>query len=589
VDIEALLNAARSLTGVEVETVAAALDRLRERRQTASRSVFNADKLATNDAVLPSVLACFEALATELARVERAIADVVAAMAAAYSTGLLELWKKGLELSPTGDQCPMCEADTLTPAKRAELAERLNDNAARFAKSAELGTAINAAKGRVVELTSRLDEFGGARISADEADQLSNLFGDRGPDLATFNEKAETFTRLGATIREKLAAATTFLNRCAADLEQAENAPRVVADARTINENIQQQSAAAAGAFPEYTEAWQAFSPKLYVLISSTEFVARIDAVGKTLRTEPSMRVLDQYDKVLKETQVLIRAVEQEMQTRQEHLLTTRGAEVKDLYDRLNRGADVLFEEMEPGTDTMRLHATSFGTRMSAAANLSECQLNCLGLAMWLMRATTPASPFGFVLLDDPVQSMDDDHTEAFISDIVPHLLDGCGKQVIVLSHVKRIAERLRDLNTTRPTKLYHYESYDRAGPSITEQVALKMLVAEIKGASRGNEQNRKYSVDRIRVLVEHFVRELYLNVNGAPVPPKYDQATAKDLLPVFQTITGATPQEHAGLRDTVKFCDPAHHTEVGYAVPIQSNIQPHIDRLEGLIKKYGM
>jgi hypothetical protein len=111
---------------------------------------------------------------------------------------------------------------------------------------------------------------------------------------------------------------------------------------------------------------------------------------------------------------------------------------VKDLYDRLNRGANVAFDQMEPGTDSMKLHATSFGTRMSAAANLSECQLNCLGLAMWLMRATTPSSPFGFVLLDDPVQSMDDDHTEAFITDIVPLLLDQHGKQVIVLSHVAR-------------------------------------------------------------------------------------------------------------------------------------------------------
>ena len=161
------------------------------------------------------------------------------------------------------------------------------------------------------------------------------------------------------------------------------------------------------------------------------------------------------------------------MQRRQSALLTTRGAESKGLYDRLNRGADVVFENMEPGTDSMKLNATSFGTRMSAAANLSECQLNCLGLAMWLMRATTPASPFGFVLLDDPVQSMDDDHTEAFISHVIPHLIDDHGKQVIVLSHVKRITERLRELNGSRAHKVYHYDSYARGGPAITEQVPL--------------------------------------------------------------------------------------------------------------------
>ncbi|HMF68557.1 MAG TPA: hypothetical protein VK602_13220 [Phyllobacterium sp.] len=282
-------------------------------------------------------------------------------------------------------------------------------------------------------------------------------------------------------------------------------------------------------------------------------------------------------------------AIEFEPQDAPTGLAKQFGADVKGLYDRLNRGADVVFDHMEPGTDSMKLFATSFGTPMSAAANLSECQLNCLGLAMWLMRATTPSSPFGFVLLDDPVQSMDDDHTEAFISDIVPHLLDDHGKQVIVLSHVKRITERLRELNGSRQVKLYHYETYERAGPTITEQIPLQMLLAEIKGAARGNEENRKYCVDRIRVLIEHFVRELHLNQMGVPAPSQYDRATPAQLLPLFQTITGTTPQEHVGLRDTVRFCDPAHHTQVGYAVPVLSNIQPHIDRLEGLLRKYGL
>ena len=265
--------------------------------------------------------------------------------------------------------------------------------------------------------------------------------------------------------------------------------------------------------------------------------------MGKSLRAEPQLRTLDRYDIILRETQELIRVVEQEMQDRQAALLTTRGAEVKDLYDRLNRGANVVFDHMEPGTNSMKLHATSFGTPMSAAANLRECQLNCLGIAMWLMRATTPSSPFAFVLLDDPVQSMDDDHTEAFISDIVPHLIDNHGKQVIVMSHVKRITERLRELNGARQVKLYHYESYERTGPTITEQIALKMLLAEIKGAARGNEQNRKYCVDRIRVLIENFVRELHLRQMGVPAPSRYDRATAGELLPLFQTITGTTPQ----------------------------------------------
>jgi hypothetical protein len=90
----------------------------------------------------------------------------------------------------------------------------------------------------------------------------------------------------------------------------------------------------------------------------------------------------------------------------------------------LNPGASVGFEDMEPASDQIRLHARSFGVRMSAAANLSQCQLNCLGLSVWMMRATTPGSPFGFIVLDDPIHSMDDDHCEAFMDSVLPHLMD---------------------------------------------------------------------------------------------------------------------------------------------------------------------
>ena len=226
---------------------------------------------------------------------------------------------------------------------------------------------------------------------------------------------------------------------------------------------------------------------------------------------------------------------------------------------------------------------------MSAASNLSECQLNCLGLSTYLMRASTPGSPFGFILLDDPVQSMDDGHAEAFIADIIPHLLDDHKKQVIVLSHTKKITDRLRQLNQDRLTRLYHFESYERNGPVLIEQAGLKMLIAEISGAIRGNESNREYAVDRIRVLVEKVIREVFLIQEGIPVPNTYDRAKLSELLALFRSIRGTTPMEHAGMQDTIRFCDPAHHTEVGYTVPVMSNIEPHLNRLKTLISRYAV
>lgn len=589
-DTEALVEAANGLTGGSATTVADALTQLREKRALASRSVFDAGKIALNAGSLPASEAALEAVSQSMTEVERAIAAVAAAMASTYKTAFLELWKKGLELSPSGDECPMCEEDTLTAERRADLVKRLADNAERIQKHEALVLAVNAAKARIAHYQGLVKELGVEGIQTAEVEQLTRLFSATPEALPPFLEELEAFTIARKSALELVDTTKTFVETCTSQLEIPEKVTEVVAESARIKDAIANMAAPTRDAFQRYKGAWDDFEPKLSALISSDEIIARIDAVGKSLGKEAQMRLLDRYEKILEETQALIRVVEGEMQTRQNALLTTRGAEVKALYDRLNRGADVVFEGMEPGNESMKLNATSFGTRMSAAANLSECQLNCLGLAMWLMRATTPSSPFGFVLLDDPVQSMDDDHTEAFLADIVPHLLDDHGKQVIVLSHVKRITDRLRELHSARAFKLYHYDSYGRGGPTITEQVALQKLLTEIKGAARGNEENREYAVDRIRVLTERFIRELHLKVMNAPAPsPLYDRATASQLLPLFQTITGTTPDELRGLRDTVQFSDPAHHTQVGYSTPTHPNIQPHIDRLETLMKKYRL
>lgn len=589
-DAQALLQAARTLSGAECATVDEALARLRDTRLQASRSVFDVEKITPSDGVVVALGLDREAIVQSLTEIERAIAASAAAMASTYKAAFLELWKKGLELSPSGDHCPMCEADTLNDAKRADLAKRLADNADRLQKDETLRAAVSAAKARIASYRSRVREFGVGDLAAEDIEQLRRLFAQAPDEFETFLPGHESFKAARQTEHGVLEAAKAFLDSCADLLEIPERVPDVVAQSAAIKDSVTVSATAAMESFRRYAELWKTFEPKITALISSDEFVGRIDAVGKTLRLASSMQLLDRYEKILEETQDLIRSVEAEMQTRQTTPLTTRGAEVKALYDRLNRGADVVFDSMEPGTDSMKLSATSFGTRMSAAANLSECQLNCLGLSMWLMRATTPASPFGFVLLDDPVQSMDDDHTEAFIADIVPHLLDQHNKQVIVLSHVKRIAERLRELNSARNLKLFHYDSYARGGPAITEQLVLQKLITEIKGAARGNEENRAYAVDRIRVLTERAIRDLHLRVLGVPAPsPQFDRVTASALLPLFQSIPGTTPTDHVGLRDTVQFCDPAHHTQVGYAVPTLSNIQPHIDRLENLMRRHGL
>lgn len=590
-DEAALLAGAAELTGQPCANRAEAIQALRAARATVGRAVFDTAPvaLAENHADLKrDAVDRLSALQSASATVDDAVAAVSAATAASYSAALLRFWSEGLAIAGDRADCPMCEEPTLGDAHKAALRERI-------AASEELVTATDI----LTKVSQSWQEAFSPTVSAVTALGLRGLdeIGRSGlvtilgahEHLDDYLAAHDTFAlrqrELGDALRRNKELGTATRERAGT----AAGLPGLVEDRKAARAALESAARAFAQALDAYEVGWGLVAGSVEAVIAGNNVVARIDAVGKALALGDAVETLARYAAILEETQVLIRAVEASAQRKQEDLLKSRGTEVAHLYKLLNQGALVGFDTMEPANDALKLHATSFGVRMPAAANLSECQLNCLGLAVWLMRATTKTSPFGFILLDDPVQAMDDDHAEAFIAQVVPHLIDDHGKQVVVLSHVRSVTDKLRALNLHRSTQLFHYENYLQTGPVIVLQARLQQQLAEIKGAAAGNEANRQYAVDRLRVLVEEFVRELHLGKTGQQPPANYDTANSGQLLDLFRVIPGTAPEDHAGMKDTVRFCDPAHHSQVGYAPPQKSAIQPHIDRVAGLMKKYGL
>ncbi|HEY2703128.1 MAG TPA: AAA family ATPase [Candidatus Dormibacteraeota bacterium] len=98
------------------------------------------------------------------------------------------------------------------------------------------------------------------------------------------------------------------------------------------------------------------------------------------------------------------------------------------------------------GASTQRrvsLDVTVDGAPGPALGVMSQGELNCLSLSLFLPRALLPESPFRFVAVDDPVQAMD------------PAKIDGLARclaasaerrQVIVFTHDERLPEAVRYL-----------------------------------------------------------------------------------------------------------------------------------------------
>ena len=119
-------------------------------------------------------------------------------------------------------------------------------------------------------------------------------------------------------------------------------------------------------------------------------------------------------------------------------------------WEHLRQQSNITLGKIElVGTGTKRkvsLDVTVDGVAGAALGVMSQGELHSLALSLFLPRATLPESPFRFVVIDDPVQSMD------------PSRVDGLARaleetartrQVIVFTHDERLPEAVRRLGIT--------------------------------------------------------------------------------------------------------------------------------------------
>ena len=117
------------------------------------------------------------------------------------------------------------------------------------------------------------------------------------------------------------------------------------------------------------------------------------------------------------------------------------------IWEQLRQESNVELAGMKlDGTSTRRrvaFPATVDGTATSAMAVMSQGELHALGLAVFLPRATAAASPFRFLIIDDPVQSMDPSKVDG-LAQVLAELAQE--RQVVVFTHDDRLPDAVRRL-----------------------------------------------------------------------------------------------------------------------------------------------
>ncbi|MGE3274948.1 MAG: AAA family ATPase [Vicinamibacterales bacterium] len=112
---------------------------------------------------------------------------------------------------------------------------------------------------------------------------------------------------------------------------------------------------------------------------------------------------------------------------------------------RLQSNVDLAAVELEGGAQRRRveLKVTVDGTPASAVGVMSQGELHGLALSLFLPRAGLPESPFRFICIDDPVQSMDPSRVDGLAKALAESART---RQVVVFTHDERLPESTRRL-----------------------------------------------------------------------------------------------------------------------------------------------
>lgn len=294
----------------------------------------------------------------------------------------------------TGDgACPVCETGTLDADWRTAAEERLRAAEASTAKHQALALRLKQAR-------SAADDFFG---------EVADVAAVEGVDLGALAPFAAAL-KGARTSPDTLADLPRHVELAAMELDEATAALRK--EAATRADSLEDAWAPTAGAIVAWAEL---------------ETAARKDDAS-----------LDEVKRALK-------CLRDAADTLRERRLAPMVEQTGEFWERMRHESNVDIGTISLEGVANRRHVVVDGAvdgvSTGALTVMSQGELHALAFAMFIPRATTPASPFRFLVLDDPIQAMDPAKIAGFL-DVLVEL--GKTRQVIVFSHDDRLPAAIR-------------------------------------------------------------------------------------------------------------------------------------------------
>ena len=488
-------------------------------------------------------------------------------------------------------QCPFCLEDTLTSEKVAELRRVADYVPASRSSLASAEASLRNLQSTVQRHRGLLSGFTPTFPSEQEIATIRELATGARHQVDSYITATESLQQDLQLIVAKLESLIESVNATLMAISQGmvpqAGTPQLANSLREYKDRV----VALPGAANAYAATYATLDPYVKGKLASAEEVRFLDLLGRGLDAWSDIELAQQANAMAEILQDMIRQTRQFIETKQKEVLGVRDKDIRAWYDLLNPGSQVGYEGIVPGTDSLELRARSFVKTIMAAPNLSASQLNCIGLAVYLACTTRATSPHQMIFFDDPVQSMDDEHVEAFKKDLIKNMLDR-GFQVVLLTHMDNFADDIEKLyRGVTKTALFRMEAYTLPGPTIEwKGPEIGRILQHVrKNKDSLAEGFRKQAVQELRQFVERFAKDLYTAETGMSVSKRFEDKNWNDLKVLLRQCKNFNAKDEPRLEDTHSFTSKFLHTDgsLPSKTPSSAQINPHHSDMEALFNEY--
>lgn len=320
----------------------------------------------------------------------------------------------------------------------------------------------------------------------------------------------------------------------------------------------------------------------------SVERIRQLLCLEKMLLKKDMLRTFALFQKKINLLDDLCNKLVSFEKTKAQQLLKALSKDVKKYYGTLNPKEQITFSGMKPSTGKSRwiiINGESYGEELNPISCFSEAHLNCLGLSLYFTQRVDRNPFWNVVILDDPVQSMDDNHSSNLV-DIIADICKNKGKQIIVFSHQKSFIDVIKSKFYYNDYLYYTFSMKDKKGPEIKlTKGTLDNFIDRAKTLLNGSQDDINDGGVNLRKAIEKFCFNV-LTIKHKRNAKRMQKLDLEDFLTELEKIETFDKQDIADLRTIRSTVDVGAHGNV-IADIAQGDLKRGITIVEKLKQKY--